>query len=139
MKIVALAFLLVVATTGFGQSIIGKWQLANETSCLDDDIEVNGDEQEIVNEMKSMSGPSSRVIQFKDNNTLEESTKIINSRKSYNSKTLLYKHNAENLFVLDKRSHTIIETFTVEKLSSDSLIISNSSRPCETKVFVKIK
>jgi hypothetical protein len=52
---------------------------------------------------------------------------------------LLYKYTGDALYILDKRSQTIIETFTIEQLSADSLIISNSARACETKVFVKIQ
>jgi hypothetical protein len=139
MKIMMLAFLLLTFYSSNSQSIVGKWQLAKETSCLDEDVQVQGEEEELVKQMKSMSNPSTSVIHFKENNTVEESTRIVNSRKTYNSKTLLYKFSEQNLFVLDKKSHTIIESFTVEKLSADSLIISNTSRPCETKVFLKIK
>ena len=38
-----------------------------------------------------------------------------------------------------KSRRTIIEGYTVEKLESDSLIITNSKRVCDTKIFVRIK
>jgi len=119
------------------QSIVGKWQLARQTSCIEDELS-GGEESDLIDDMKSRSGADIQVIQFKDNNSAEENTKIINSRKSYNSKALLYKFTGDALYILDKRSKTIIEAFTVEQISADSLIISNSARACETKVFVKI-
>jgi hypothetical protein len=121
------------------QSIVGKWQLTRQSTCIEDDMDEDETTTELVNQMKSMSGPATQIIQFKENNTAEENTKIINRRKSYNSKALLYKHAGGSLYILDKRSKTILETFVVEQLSADSLIISNSARACDTKVFIKIK
>lgn len=128
------------------QSILGKWQLIKQSTCMDDEIDQanaeEGDETDtagLITDMKSMAGPTPQVIQFKDNNTAEESTKIINRRKTYNSRALQYKFTGQALHILDKKSKTIIESFTVEKCTADSLIISNSARVCETKVFIKIK
>ena len=93
----------------------------------------------MVEDMQGLSGAEPQVIEFKDNNTGEESTKIISRKKSYNSKSFLYRYNQSTLYFLDKRSKTIIEGFTVEKMDNDSLIISNAERVCETKIFVRIK
>jgi len=107
-----------------------------QTSCVEE--ELSDDEAGLVSEMKSRSSADIQVLQFRENNSAEESTKIISNKRSYNSKALLYKFTGDALYILDKRSKTIIEAFTVEKLSADSLIISNSARACETRVFVKI-
>jgi hypothetical protein len=95
--------------------------------------------KEMVEDMQGLSGAEPQIIVFKDNNTGEESTKIISRKKSYNSKSFLYRYNQSTLYFLDKRSKTIIEGFTVEKMDNDSLIISNAERVCETKIFVRIK
>lgn len=127
-------------TIAFGQSLVGSWQLVNQTTCVDDDLApLDQDTEEVLNDMKSMSKPSTQVLMLKDNNSGEESTKIISKKKSYNSKSFLYRHNDNSLYFLDKRSKTIIEGFTIEKISTDSLIISNATRACETKVFIRIK
>src|SRR5690349_12335221 len=126
-----------LTTVGQAQSLVGRWQLVKQTSCIEDETPLNDSTgvEEVLNDMKSMSGPTGNVIEFKENNSAEESTKIISKKKSYNSKAFLYKFNGTELYFLDKKSHTIIEGFTVEKFTSDSLIISNTSRACETKVF----
>ena len=125
---------------GSAQSIIGRWQLIKESSCVEDDVETDdAGTQELIDDMKSMSGATPQVIEFKDNNAVHESTKIINRKKSYNSKSFLYRLDGDALYFLDKKSRTIIEGFTVEKLASDSLIITNSARVCETKIFVRVK
>jgi hypothetical protein len=133
-------FLFWVMTTGVSQSIVGTWQLVKQTTCMDDNTELSADGvEEVLEDMKKMSGPSAQVLRLKDNNTGDESTKIISKKKSYNSNAFLYKYNGSSLYFLDKKSKTIIEGFTVEKLHADSLIISNSARACETKIFVKLK
>lgn len=122
------------------QSIVGKWQLMKQSTCIEDELKTDSNvENELVGDMKSRSDTNTQVIEFKDNNTAEENTKIVNSRKSYNSKSMLYKFTGTNLHILDKKSRTIIESFSVEQFSADSLIISNTERACETKIFVKIK
>lgn len=121
-------------------SLVGSWQLVKQSTCVDDDLEPLSEEtEEVLQDMKAMSKPMTSVLMLKDNNTAEESTKIISRRKSYNSKSFLYRYNSKSLYFLDKRSKTIIEGYTVEKISADSLIITNSSRVCETKIFVRIK
>jgi hypothetical protein len=132
---------LILCSTGLQhpQSLIGKWQLMKQTSCIESEIENDETEDELEDQMYSRSGRTPQVIQFKDNNNAEESTKIVNRRKSYNSKALLYRFDGETLHFLDKRSRTIVESFSVEKISGDSLIISNSARACDTKIFIKIK
>ena len=122
------------------QSIVGRWQLVKESTCVEDELSPDDAEsEELINDMKSRSGASPQVLEFKDNNTGHESTKIISHKKAYNSKGFLYRYDGDGLYFLDKKSKTIIEGFTVEKIDGDSLIITNSTRVCETKIFVRIK
>lgn len=125
---------------GQAQSIVGRWQLVKQSSCVEDELgEADNDTQILVDDMKAMAGTTPQVIEFKANNTGEESTKIISKKKSYNSKSFMYRYSEDALYFLDKKSKTIIEGYTVEKLEGDSLIISNVSRVCETKIFVRLK
>lgn len=122
------------------QSIVGRWQLIKQSNCVESELgEEEGSVKEMVDDMKGLSGAEPQIIEFKDNNTGSESTKIINKKKSYNSKSFLYRYNDGSLYILDKKSRTIIDGFTVEKMDGDSLIISNASRVCETKIFVRLK
>jgi len=127
-------------TLGMSQTLVGSWQLVKQTNCVEDDEELSADgAEDVLSDMKSMAGPTPQVLRFKDNNTGDETTKIISRKKSYNSNSFLYKFNGSSIYFLDKKSQTIIEGFTVEKFAADSLIISNSARACETKIFVKLK
>src|SRR5688572_19615394 len=136
-------FITMLSLVSFGsqaQSIVGRWQLVKQSNCVESELgEEEAGVKEMVNDMKGLSGSEPSVIEFKDNNTGSESTKIINSKKSYNSKSFLYRFTNESLYILDKKSRTIIDGFTVEKIDADSLIISNVERVCETKIFVRLK
>jgi hypothetical protein len=121
-------------------SIVGQWQLVNQSNCVEDELGSDDEEtQALVSDMKSRSNKPLQVIEFKENNSGKESTKIISSKKNYNSNSFLYRFDGRGLYFLDKRSKTIIEGFSVEKLESDTLIISNSARVCETKIFLRLK
>lgn len=139
-KIVCLFVFLATSLLCHGQSLVGKWQLVKQSNCVEDELdEEEGDVKEMVEDMQGLSGAEPQILEFKDNNTASESTKIINKKKSYNSRSFLYRFDAERLYILDKRSRTIIDAFMVEKFDSDSLIISNAERVCDTKVFVRLK
>jgi hypothetical protein len=131
--------LITLAHIATGQSLIGKWQLTKQTSCIESEIESTDEEEDLVDDMKSRDSGGAQVIQFKDAKSGEESTRVLLRRKDTNSKAFLYKFDGTNLHILDKRSRTISESYIVEKLDGESLILSNASRACDTKVFVRIK
>lgn len=133
-----------IISTGFSLSaqtpgIVGSWQLVKQSSCLEEVIGMQKDSMgNLRMDMHGRTSPSPQVVRFKENSSGEESTRILNSKKSDNTKKFFYKFNGEMLLLLDKKSQTISDSYMVDKFSGDSLIISNASRPCETKVFIKI-
>lgn len=128
-----------LCVSAFSQSIVGEWQLVKQSTCMDQKMKPLPDStQQLVNDMKSRSGATASTVTFKDNQAGEESTRILNSRKNGYNKNFLYRFDGESLMVLDKKSRTITDSFIVEKFSTDSLILSNASRPCETRIFRKI-
>ena len=137
--IVLLLTLLPIISLAQSDSIVGRWQLVNQSNCVEDELGSDDETDDLVASMKSRSSKSPQVIEFKENNSGKESTKIISSRKAYNSNSFLYRLDGRGLYFLDKKSKTIIEGFSVEKLRSDTLIISNTARVCETKIFVRLK
>ncbi len=133
--------LAVNATWAQTASLLGSWQLVRQSTCLE---EVSNDESDtetgvLRSEMRSQSGPSARVVNFKANSTGRESTRILNSSAASNQKRFHYKFNGNLLLILDKRSQTISNSYTVDKMSGDSLILSNSARPCEVRIFSRIR
>lgn len=131
---------LLVSIDTNAQSLLGKWQLVKQTSCLENEMEEENDTiQPLVDQMTAMSSAAPQIVTFKEKNAGEESTRILNKRRTTNNKNFLYKFDGEMLLILDKKSQTIVESFVVDKFEADSLIISSSSRPCETRIFLKIK
>lgn len=138
---------IVCVLLGFGfsitlraQSIVGSWQLVKETNCMEEQLSADNDSaSNLLEDMKSMTPPSPQVVTFKKKMTGEESTRILTRKRSDNRKSFLYKFDGEMLLILDKKSQTITENFTVDKFTTDSLIISSSTRPCEIRVFSRIK
>ncbi|HYC87169.1 MAG TPA: hypothetical protein VEB86_18175, partial [Chryseosolibacter sp.] len=135
--LLAAVILITCAISADAQSIVGKWQLVDETSCLEGQL-ADADNS-LAGEMAQMSSATPQLIEFREKGSGEESTRILNKRRSANSKNFLYKFTGETLYILDKKSQTISESFTVDKLTTDSLVISNAGRACEIKFFVKIK
>lgn len=127
----ATGFVVCLQSMASAQSIVGSWELVKQSTCLEQ--AVNGLEQD--QETPSASGG---IITFKDNASAEETAPVLNSSRSTNSKKFYYKFNGDMLLILDKRSQTISDSYMVDKFTQDSLIVSNSARPCETRIFVKI-
>lgn len=121
------------------QSIIGKWQLVKQSDCMEGNLSTDDNTQDLVDEMKAKSSATPQIVTFKEKLQGEESTRILNKKRSANNKAFLYKFNGESLLILDKKSQTITDNFMVDKFSGDSLIISNASRPCDTKIFLRLK
>ena len=121
-----------------GADIIGTWQLVKQTSCLEETA--SGAEEDAAGLRKAPSDgvPSGQLVRFKNNASGEESARILNSARTANAKRFYYKFNGDMLLILDKKSQTISDSYMVDKFTPDSLIISNSSRPCEVRIFVKI-
>lgn len=129
-----------ITITAAGQSLIGNWQMVKQSNCLDNEMSAATESsQELVEEMKSRSSATPVVVKFKDKSSGEESVRVLTKRKAANNKNFLYKFDGETLLILDKKSRTITDSFLVEKVDADSLILSNVSRPCETRIFLKIK
>lgn len=138
--IVCLILLAMLSLPATAQSILGKWQLLKETDCMDQEMSPSGDtEAELRARMRDTASPGPSVVTFKEKMQGEETTRLLTRRKPSGKTRFLYKFNGESLWILDKRSRTITESFVVEKLSADSLIIASSSRPCETRVFVRLE
>ena len=121
------------------RSIVGNWQLVRQGNCLEETASRQDDTlQSLREDMQSRSSAMPQVVNFRENSSGEESTRMLNTSKSANQKKFLYKFNGEMLLILDKKSQTISDSYMVDKFTADSLIVSNASRPCETKIFVKI-
>lgn len=137
------AFILSVALISYidmdAQDLLGRWQMVKDSNCMDEKMTLDEGTTDAFKEMRSKASPTPQILTFKKKQEGEESTRILSKKKGANNNSFMYKFAGQSLMILDKKSRTLTETFSVEKLTADSLILSNSKRPCETKVFVRIK
>lgn len=127
----ALCLAFEVPASGQTADIIGSWQLVKQSSCLEQAANAP------LHEGADASATQG-IVTFKDNASAEESQPVLNASRTTNSKKFFYKFRGDMLLILDKRSQTISDSYIVDKISQDSLIVSNAARPCETHIFVKI-
>lgn len=134
------AFMIFVQFPVVGQELVGTWQLVKQGTCLDETPTADQDAEldNLRKEMESRTPVTPQIVEFKKNASGKESTRILNTDQTSNPKKFYYKFNGKMLLILDKRSQTISDSYTVDKFTADSLIVSNSARPCETRIFVKI-
>ena len=134
----AFLFCLCFRLSAQNANIIGTWQLVKQTSCVEE-VASDGvqNKAQLDNALPEEVAPG-LLVSFKGNATGEESAPILNSARAGNSKKFYYKFNGDMLLILDKKSQTISDSYMVDKFTADSLVISNASRPCEIRIFVKI-
>lgn len=138
-EILLLTLLTITFNISLAQSIVGSWQLVKQSNCLEEQTnDQPGELGDLRQEMHAQNSPGQQVVNFKSNSSGEESTRILNSGKVANPKKFFYKFNGDMLLILDKKTQTISDNYIVDKFSTDSLIISNAARPCQTMIFLKI-
>jgi len=133
-----LAAFILIAVEARAQSIVGTWQLVRHTTCLENEIDEDEDTFALLEDMQSRSGGTPSVIRFKDDNSGEESIRLLEKGKATRRNTLLYKLSEDKLYFLDKKSRLLVGSYDVDRLSADSLIFSDASRACETRIFVRL-
>jgi len=127
-----------VQATAQEAPLLGSWQLVSHVSCLEEASGQDSQEAVLRRDMQTRSSASAQVVTFKEKAKGVQSSRILNTSRVANSRNFLYRYNGELLLILDKKSQTITDSYFVEKLSADSLVVSSRSRPCDTRIFVKI-
>lgn len=142
MKKLLVSFLLLTSVSAVGQNVIGKWQLMKKSDCMTDKVDSPNQSQgmdELMSDFNSLKSRTPELIEFKEKMKGEQSTSILGKRKTANDKNFLYRFDGKVLHLLDKKSRTIITTYTVEELSQSKLVLSDANRPCEVRVFERIR
>lgn len=122
------------------QSIVGAWQITKETNCLEkevtDTLQTGG---EMLKEFSSKSSYSPKIIRFHEDNSGEESIKTIEKKKAASVKKFHYKFDRESIHILDKKSHFLVNSWVIEKLTTDSLVYYVAGKSCDRKFLVRLK
>jgi hypothetical protein len=140
MKLTGCIVLIVAALNGFCQSITGTWQVMTESTCLGNELEPPAEtEQELVNQMATLSGQTPKIVQFNSDNSGEQNWKSAGKKKTAVKEKFLYKVADDVLYLLDKKSRLITDTYLIQLLTADSLVLVNKSRSCERMELVRVR
>jgi hypothetical protein len=121
------------------QSLVGTWQLVRHNTCLDEQMDEDEATGELLEDIRSRSSGTPSVIEFRDDNSGEETIRLLNTRRSSKKNTFLYRYSEGKIYLLDKKSRLLVGTYDVDRLSADSLVFSEASRACETRIFIRLE
>jgi hypothetical protein len=96
-------------------------------------------EEELSGQMKTLSGPTPKTIQFNTDNSGEQNWKSVGKKKPVVKEKFLYKVADDVLYLLDKKSRLITDTYLIQVLTADSMVLVNKSRSCEQMELVRVK
>jgi hypothetical protein len=142
MKNLLITLLIIISVNAFGQTLVGKWQMIKRSDCMTEKVDnpnQSEDMDELMSDFNSLKSRTPEVIEFNDKMKGEQSTTILGKRKTSNDKTFMYRFDGTTLHLLDKKSSTIIASYTVKELSDSKLILINANRSCEVSVFERIQ
>lgn len=140
MKWIAMLVTIAAPSLTIGQSIVGDWQVTKQTNCLEN--EVSGTlktDSAMLEARSSQSTHTPIVMTFRADNTGEERVNVMNKKKPADRKKFHYKFDSRNIYILDKKSHLIVNGFVVEALTTDTLIYYTQGKECEKTTLVRIK
>lgn len=133
-------FFALLPLTSWAQDIRGTWQLVKQSECISSELpEESETEAELVSDMKSRSNQTATIIRLRDKGAGEQAGRVLGRKKTKDNRNFLYRFDGDNLHILDKKSRTLTDTYLVEKITRDSLILSDASRPCDLKILLRIR
>ncbi|MDV3310538.1 MAG: lipocalin family protein [Cyclobacteriaceae bacterium] len=141
MKALSIAILAAFISLPFrsaAQSIVGTWQLVRHNTCLDQEMDWYEATRELLDDSRSRSSGTPSVIEFKADNSGQETIQLLDTRRSSKRNTFLYRYSEGKIYFLDKKSRLLVGAYDVDRLSADSLVFSEASRACETRIFVRL-
>ncbi|HWA33309.1 MAG TPA: hypothetical protein VG737_04220 [Cyclobacteriaceae bacterium] len=139
---IALCFALIVWQSQ-AQSIVGSWQLTDEKTCFESEME-NMKKSDTEKELeKSMGGSGqhsvARVIKFDKKGGGEDGIFSTGKKKAADMSAFKYKINGNELDLLDVKSGIITQRLIIDELTESNLKVHNAVKDCEMKVFTRIK
>jgi hypothetical protein len=128
------------AYTSWGQNLTGVWQVTHESQCMDQELGTPSEtEEELEEAMQSMSGRAPKVMILKADLTGEWNWKTVGKKKSAYKEKFIYRISDGIIYILDKRSRLITDTFIIELNTADSLIVFRKDRSCERYEMVRTR
>ncbi len=132
--------LIFTATVGYGQGLIGTWQLTEEKTCFTASFEKSDTEKELEQSMSKGSQTAvAKIIKFEKKGTGEEGIFSKGRKKGTSLTSFKYSVKDKELQLLDSKSGIITQRFIIDEVSETTLKIHDALKDCEVKVFSRIK
>lgn len=139
MRYILLLCLLTASYAGQSQSLVGSWQVVEEKTCFESQIQESETEKELRKDMGSTQNAVARVIKFYKNGTGEEGIFSTGTRKGTGMTSFRYRATDKEIQLLDKKSGIMTRQLVIDELSTTTLRIHLSGKECDTKSFSRIK
>lgn len=136
-----LAFVCVLALSHLsqGQSLVGTWQLTDEKTCFQSNMEESDTEIELKDGMGASKQSVVRMISFGKKGTGEEGIFTQGKKKGSDVKKFDYRIADQELQFLDKKSGMATQRFIIDELSATTLRFHNAIKDCEVKTFTRVE
>ncbi len=138
-KACIVAGLVLVGWQAKGQSIVGSWQLSDEKTCFQSEMEESDTEKELRKDMGASRTGAARVINFDKKGKGEEGVFSTGQKKGKDMTSFKYKITGKELILMDLKSGIMTQQLVVDELSTSTLRVHNARKDCEIKTFTRIK
>ena len=121
------------------QTIVGTWQLTDEKTCFQGQMEKSETEKELEKDMGSSRNAVARLIRFDKKGSGEEGIFSTGKKKAAGMSAFNYKVNGPELLLMDIKSGIMTQQFIIDTLTQSNLTIHLLKKDCEIKTFTRIK
>lgn len=133
------AGIVLVAWQANGQSIVGTWQLSEEKTCFQSELEETDTEKELRKDMGASRTGVARVISFDKKGKGQDGVFSAGQKKGKDMNSFKYKLTGTELILMDVKSSIMTQQLVVDVLSASTLKVHNAKKDCEIKTFTRIK
>jgi hypothetical protein len=143
MKTLALLTLICLSYVSQAQSIVGTWQLTEEKTCFQSEIQTQFEQSETEKELSAGMGSTSKtsvakLITFTSKGKGQEGI-FSKGKKKGETSDFRYQVKGGEIQFLDRKSGMITSRYVIEELSGSVLRFHDAERDCEVKAFTRVK
>ncbi len=139
MRYFIISLFVLTVMTGKTQTIVGTWQLTEETPCIGQQMELSDTEKELLPGFGSSSHSVAKIIRFDPKGKGEEGIFSSGKRKGDDKEAFRYQLSGDELQFLDKKSGLIKERFIIDELTSVKLRFHRVGKDCEMRTLARVK
>lgn len=139
MRLICL-ILVFASVQAVGQSLVGKWQVTNQTNCLEKELpdSVKADDT-LLSDFANQSSRSPVVMHFTDDGIAKRMIMVSGEKKPAETVEYRFSFDGTNIKLLDKKSKSLVLIYAVETLTRDSLSYSVPGKACEKTTLIRIQ